>query len=197
MRQLLLIGAGGHAHACIDVIEQTKQFEIIGVLDQKNHGQHVLGYPILGDDEALSRLRTHCDAAIITIGQIQSSTIRQKIFERLIELQFELPVIISPHAYVAQDATIGQGSIIMHGSIINRCATIGDNVIINTRALIEHDVAIGNHTHVATGAIVNGGATIGDHVFLGSQSVVVHQQNIPHHHFLKANQLYYDGMTQT
>ena len=31
--KLILIGGGGHCHACIDVIESTQKFQIIGIID--------------------------------------------------------------------------------------------------------------------------------------------------------------------
>ena len=53
--KLILIGGGGHCHACIDVIESTSTFEIIGIIDTKDKiGQSVLGYPIIGKDSDLS-----------------------------------------------------------------------------------------------------------------------------------------------
>jgi hypothetical protein len=39
---LLLIGAGGHAKSCIDVIEQENKFKIIGLVGSPNEvGTHV------------------------------------------------------------------------------------------------------------------------------------------------------------
>ena len=35
MKNLILIGAGGHCVSCIDVIEKEKKFKIVGVLDKK------------------------------------------------------------------------------------------------------------------------------------------------------------------
>ena len=32
MEKILLIGAGGHASSCIDVIESTNHFEIVGLV---------------------------------------------------------------------------------------------------------------------------------------------------------------------
>ena len=55
---------------------------------------------------------------------------------------------------------IGEGSIIMHGAIINACAEIGKNTIINTGVLIEHDTLIEDNCHVATRAVINGNCLV-------------------------------------
>ena len=34
-KNIILIGAGGHATSCIDVIETTNKFKIIGLIDKK------------------------------------------------------------------------------------------------------------------------------------------------------------------
>ena len=172
MIDLLLIGAGGHANSCFDVIETTKLYNIVGLIekDQKLNLNH-LNYPIIGLDKDLKNLRKKYDHAFITIGQIKTPIVRKKLYNLLNKLKYNIPTIISPHAYVSENAKIGSGSIIMHGSIINSNSTIGDNCIINTKALIEHDVIIGNNCHISTGAIINGEVSVGDETFIGSGCV--------------------------
>ena len=169
MDKILLIGAGGHARSCIDVIETLSQFEIVGLIekDEEIKGDN-LGYPIIGTENDLQDLRQQYKNVLITVGQTKSPTIRIKLYQLLKELDFFLPIIISPHAYVSKHAQVGEGTIIMHGAIVNANAKIGKNCIINNRSLIEHDAIIGNHCHIATGAIINGEVNVGNETFIGS-----------------------------
>lgn len=172
MDKILLVGAGGHARACIDVIETENQFEIAGLIEKNESMTDMnLGYPIIGTDSDLSELRQQYSHAMITVGQIKSSKTRIKLYQLLKKLDYILPAIISPKAYVSKHAQIGEGTIIMHGVIMNANAKIGSNCIINNKSLIEHDVVIGNHCHIATGAIINGEVSVGDKTFVGSGSV--------------------------
>ena len=172
MDKILLIGAGGHARSCIDVLEEENQFEIAGLIEKgESISNESLGYPVIGTDDDLKVLRQQYKNALITVGQIKSPKIRIKLYQLLKELDFTLPVIVSPHAYVSKHAQIGEGSIIMHGVIINANAKIGNNCIINNRALIEHDAVIGDHCHIATGAIINGEVFVGNETFIGSGAV--------------------------
>ena len=169
MDKILLIGAGGHARSCIDVLEEENQFEIAGLIEKSESiSNESLGYPVIGTDDDLKVLRQQYKNALITVGQIKSPKIRIKLYQLLKELDFTLPVIVSSHAYVSKHAQIGEGSIIMHGVIINANAKIGNNCIINNRALIEHDVVIGDHCHIATGAIINGEVSVENETFIGS-----------------------------
>ena len=172
MDEIILVGAGGHARACIDVIEQSGQFKIAGLVEKgKLNNKENLGYPIIGTDDDLQNLRQKYSHSLITVGQIKSPKIRIKLYQLLKELDFTLPVIVSPHAYVSKHAQIGEGSIIMHGVIINANAKVGNNCIINNSALIEHDAVIGDHCHIATGAIINGEVSVGNETFIGSGAV--------------------------
>ncbi len=177
--ELILIGGGGHCKSVIDVIEASGEFKIAGIVDiAERKGERVLGYEVIADDSELSGLGREFDHFLITLGQIDNPDRRIMLFDELTKLQVNLPVIVSPRAYVSRHATVGKGTIVMHGAIVNASAEIGSNCIINTNALIEHDAVIGNHCHISTSAVVNGGAIIKERSFLGSNSVTAHNITI-------------------
>ena len=191
MKDIILIGGGGHCRACIDVIEQHAEFKVIGIIDPSlATDSDIMGYPILGDDSILLSLSKKINYALVTVGQIGDGEKRKRLYDELLSFGFNLPTIISPLSYIGRSVSIGGGSIIMHGVIINACAKVGVNCIVNTRALIEHDVLIADHCHVSTGAIVNGGSRIETSSFLGSHSVVVQNLIVPRYSFVKANHIY-------
>lgn len=172
---LILIGAGGHARSCIDVIEEQDYFKIAGLVglpEQRDAKQLSYGYTVIGADSDLSGLAKTYQYALITIGQMQTAEHRIRLYKQVKQLGFQLPVIIAPTAYVSRHATIGAGTIVMHGAIVNAGASIGINCIINSRALIEHDARIEDHCHISTGAILNGDVVVGAASFIGSGSVI-------------------------
>lgn len=171
--KVILIGAGGHAHVCIDVIEQQNQFEIAGLVGvtEELHTQH-LGYSVIATDDDMSQLAKEYQYAFITLGQIMSPSNRITLYQKALELGFKFPIIISPTANVSGYATIGAGTIVMNGAIVNADAQIGINCIINSRAVIEHDATVEDHCHVSTGVILNGNVNIGTGSFIGSGSII-------------------------
>lgn len=181
IQDIILIGAGGHAHACIDVIEQQGKFRIAGIIGQpKEVGHRHLGYEVLASDEALPVLVGQYRNAIVTVGQIASPNIRIRLYQQLKQYGFNLPVIVSPRACVSRHASVGEGSIIMHDALVNAGATIGMNCIVNSKALVEHDAKVGDHCHVSTGSIVNGEVDIGSACFIGSGSAIKNGITIGH-----------------
>ena len=171
MEEILLIGGGGHCKSVIDVIEQEGRFSIAGIIDKRELlGQEVLGYKVIGSDDDLEEFSKEYKYALITVGQIKSNVIRVKLFHKLKDIGYNLPIIISPLAYVSKYAFIDEGTIVMHGAIVNVDAKISSNCIINTKALIEHDVHIGEHCHISTATVLNGGTTVENHSFVGSNA---------------------------
>ncbi len=168
---ILLIGGGGHCKSVIDVIEQENKYAIAGIIDKKELiGQEVLGYRIIACDDELETLFQKYKYAIITVGQIKSNTLRVKLFKRVKEIGYKLPVIISPLAYVSRHSSVEEGTVIMHNAFINANAKIGKNCIINTKALVEHDATIEDNCHLSTASVINGGVTLKENTFFGSNA---------------------------
>lgn len=173
MAPILVIGAGGHARACIDVIEAHGAYRVAGLIGlPEEAGTLVLGYPVLGSDKDIPALVAKFGSAALAVGQIKSPDLRISLFTQLEQLGCILPVIVSPRAYVSRHAQVGAGTIVLHGAVINAAATVGRNCIINSMALVEHDVVLDDHCHVATSAAVNSGVHIGAGTFIGSGATV-------------------------
>ena len=169
---LILIGGGGHCRSCIDVIEMEGRFAIRGIVDENEALAAVQDYPLLGREEDILALSRSCRNFLITIGQIKSPEPRMRLFEQLKQLGITLPIVVSPLAHVSRQASLGEGTIVMHHALVNAGAFVGHNCIINTKALIEHDVVIEDHCHISTAAVVNGGAKVQCCSFIGSNAVV-------------------------
>jgi sugar O-acyltransferase (sialic acid O-acetyltransferase NeuD family) len=170
---ILLIGAGGHARACIDVIEHAGSFVVKGLVGLPQEvDSRILGYPVLGVDEDLPALLGEYANALIAVGQIKIPNPRIRLFDLAQQNSCGMPVIVSPHAYVSRHATLDAGTIVMHGAVVNAGAVVGRNCIVGSLSLIEHDVVIADHCHIATAATVNGGVNIGEGTFIGSNASI-------------------------
>ncbi len=179
MKDLVLIGGGGHCRSCIDVIEQQKIYRIVGIVDLPQQvGTRVLGYPVIGSDDDLEEIIGQTSHFLITLGQIKSPERRIVLFNRLLEAGGKAASIVSPRAYVSPHSRIAPGTIVMHNALVNAGAQIGANCIINSCALIEHDTQVGDHCHISTSATINGGVRIGNQTFIGSNSVTCQEIHI-------------------
>tara|TARA_Y100001935_G_scaffold218369_1_gene191112 strand:- start:19 stop:606 length:588 start_codon:yes stop_codon:yes gene_type:complete len=189
MDTIIIIGGGGHAKSCIDVIENENKFKIIGIIEKKSKLNIDIDYPIYSEDEDINFIKNKTNNILIGVGYIKNYQIRNELYLKYKSFGFKFPKIISPHSYVSKKVKIGDGTIVMHKSIINTNCTIGSNCIINTGSIIEHDVKIGNNCHISTSAVVNGNVSIGDNVFIGSNTTLVNSIDIESNIFLKSHKL--------
>lgn len=191
MKDLYLVGGGGHCRSCIDVIELEKKYKIKGIFDvSENVGKNVLGYPIIASDKELEKFIDDDSYFLITIGQIKTSETRVRFFNELKKLNAQIATVISPRAHVSRHASIGVGTVVLHDALVNANAKVGMNCILNSKCLVEHDVTVGDHCHVSTGAVVNGGCQIGSSCFIGSNSVLRQGLVLPEGSLVQAGSFY-------
>ena len=161
--KIVIIGGGEFAHLIIDVIKKLNQYEIIGYTDLIDKGL-ILGTEYLGTDEVLIDILKkykNCKA-VVAVGLIKISYVRNKVYEMLKELGFELPSIISKNAILQEDVIIGEGTCVLDHALINAGTRIGKCCIIGPGAIVEHHCTSGDFVTFATGAIFAAGSTIGD-----------------------------------
>lgn len=187
MKNIIIIGNGGHANSCKEIITNLKKYKITYyfTLKKKELTSKILFY----NKKNLIKVFHKTKYAHIGIGQILNKNLREKIYKELVSIGFILPYFISKKSYFSKTAQIDSGSIIMNNAVINANVSLGKNVIINTAAIIEHDVKIKNDVHVAPGAIINGGVKIGSNSFIGSGAIIKQGLSIPKNSFIQAGSI--------
>lgn len=187
--KILLIGCGGHAKSVIDIVENTLEWSIFGLIGLPEQvGHSVQGYSVVGSDKDLSDIRAHCHHAFLALGQIGISEKRQHIAASLNALGFSFPTLISSKAFVSNNAIIDVGSFVGHGAVINASASVGKHCILNSLCLVEHDSSIGDFCHISTGVLLNGGVSVGSGSFIGSGCIIREGICIPQNTSLSAGQ---------
>ena len=124
-KDILLIGGGGHCKSVIDVIEVENKFNIVGIIDKIDKvGENVLDYQIIGSDEDIPKLKKVVNFAFISAGQIRDYSFRSNMFIKLKELNFNIPVIISPISYVSKYSTVTCHAAAFYGSRYRRAGNL-------------------------------------------------------------------------
>nr|WP_297705533.1 acetyltransferase [uncultured Butyrivibrio sp.] len=171
-KSLLLLGSGGHCKSVSDSIRNSEEYEKIGIV-VNDDSEPVFDIPIVGTDDDLPRLFNEgWTDVFITVGSIGSTAVRQRLYNMLKEMPFNMPVIMDSSAIVARDVQIGKGTYIGKGVIIGSGTRIGDSAIINTGAIIEHDCCIEELCHVSTAVTLCGQVYVGANTHVGAGTVV-------------------------
>ena len=172
-KPLILIGAGGHCKALIDVIDSGDEFSIAGILGAPSErGKKLLGYSIVGTDADIDDWIASGVHFIIAIGQIKSPEPRSRVGAMLADRRALVGTVTASSAHVSKHSVLGLGSMVFRKAHIGPDSHIGEHCIINTGAIIEHDCRIDSYCHISTGAILNGGVTVGSGSFIGSGAIL-------------------------
>lgn len=189
MTDVVIVGFGGHALSVVDSVKRTGQFNIIGYTDRKPT-QYEVQFPYLGTDDVLEQLYNNMcvKCAILGIGYMGKSTIREDIYEKLKVIGYEFPVIIDPSAVVSESAMVEEGCFVGKNAIVNAYAHVGKMCIVNTGAIVEHECNVGDFSHVAVGATLCGQVRVGNECFIGANATVIQCQRIRDNEIIPAGQ---------
>lgn len=156
---ITLYGAGGHCKVVLDILE-SNGLKAERIVDDSPAENIFMGLP-------LSKPDIKYDKAIITIG---NCLVRKKIVEKITVNKYL--TAIHPSSIICRNVPVGEGSVIVHGAVVQSSAKIGRHCILNTKASVGHDVIINDFVHVASGATICGGSEIGECTWIGAGTVV-------------------------
>ena len=83
-----------------------------------------------------------------------------------------IATLIHPSAVIGEEVSIGEGTVVMAGAVINPCTIIGDGCIVNTCASVDHDNNLEDFVHIAVGAHLCGTVCVGNKTWIGAGTVV-------------------------
>lgn len=196
-KNIIIIGASGHAKVIIDIIEQINKFNIVGLIDSfKPIDFKIFKYKVIGREEDIPKLalKYNFNKGIIAIGD---NWTRKKMYHKIKNIypEFDYISAIHPKAIIGKHVTIGKGTVIMAGVIVNSDSKIGRFCILNTKASLGHDgnlkkfaslapnstvggnVKIGTCTAICIGTNILQNIIIGKYTIIGAASLV--NRNIP------------------
>jgi UDP-perosamine 4-acetyltransferase len=162
MRDVIMVGGGGHAMSCLDAAD-SRALRFIGYVGPQPDERLPLRY--LGGDDALPELCRRGGAqAFVAVGD---NARRRSLSQQLQELDIELATLVADTARVSPHASVAPGAAVLHGVLIGPRSTIGTGAVVNTAASVDHDCTIEEFAHIAPGTHLAGGVRIGAGVFAG------------------------------
>lgn len=160
MKKIVIIGASGHGKVVADIATLNGYDEIFFLDD--NEETKVCGrYPVVGTSDLINDF---CCDFFVAIG---NSKVRERVFEKLLRAQKSIATLIHPKAVIGEDVSIGEGTVIMAGAVVNPCSVIGTGCIVNTCSSVDHDNVIGDFVHISVGSHLAGTVKIGNHTWVG------------------------------
>lgn len=176
MKDIVIIGAGGHAKVIADIILKRKgllneKLNIVGFLDDRYNNLEytkIFDIPILGDINLIEKLEQEKKYSYV-IG-IGNNKIREKISSKFSNLNYY--TAIHPKSVIGIDVVIEDGTVVMANVVINSGTKIGKHCILNTGSIIEHDNRIEDYCHISVGARLAGNVSVGKFTWIGVGATV-------------------------
>ena len=173
MKNILIIGSGGHAKVIADILLKRKEvlkeeLDIVGFLDdnfQNLEYREIFNIPILGSLELIEKFKNKAYEYIIAIG---NNLIRKKIAEKYSNLIYY--TAIHPTAVIGNMVTIEEGTVVMANAVINSYSKIRKHCILNTSCVVEHDNRIEDYVHISPNVTLCGGVIIKEKGWIGAGS---------------------------
>lgn len=164
MNKLVIVGAGGHGKVIADIALKNGYSDICFVDDYASG--ECMGFPIVGISSDVESLNNKKTDFVIAIG---NNSVRKSIAEKY---DINWVSLVHPSAQIAVNVSIGKGTVVMAGAVINACATVGEHCIINTSSVIEHDNVLENYVHISPKAALGGTVRVGEKTHIGISATV-------------------------
>ena len=160
---MIIYGASGHGLVIKDILERGGYSNIRFVDDAEK--PNWIGGLVLPPHEIDELSKLPC---ILAIGK---NDIRKKL---AISLNGIFVSVVHPQAILAIDPkTIGEGTVVMAGVVVNPASHIGRHVILNTCSSVDHECVIGDYVHISPNATLCGNVAVGEGAHIGAGATVI------------------------
>jgi sugar O-acyltransferase (sialic acid O-acetyltransferase NeuD family) len=181
MKEIIIIGAGGHAAEIDEYIRNThfkseeESLKVVGFIDDNplSYGAYQFSAPFLGGIQG-----HEIDTTKYYIIGIANVVFRKPIVELFLEEGAQFVTFIHSAAYVSLSARIGLGVVIAPFVNIGPNVQIDDFTLINARASIGHDTVVGKHNFITPNVCLSGFTKIGNENIFGINSATIPGINV-------------------
>ncbi len=169
MRRLALLGASGHGKVVAD-LAQLLGWQSVEFFDDAQLGMLVNGHwPVVGDTASLLAQLAHFDGVLVSIGHCATRWHKQQVLRAA---GAKLVSLVHPQANISNFVSLGVGSVVMAGAVVNVDAVLGEACIINSGATVDHDCQLAHAVHISPGANLSGDVWVGACSWVGVGAAV-------------------------
>ena len=189
LKKIVIFGSGGHAFVVLSEIIKAKKFKIIGVVDDYFDKKKInlfkyYGVKYLGNLNKFSKSKSKKNIfGFVAVGDNKK---REEIVKKVSKIikNIRWATIISKDAIISTNVKIGEGTIIVSGSVVNFGTIIKKHCLINTNSSIDHEnyfesfsssgpsVTTGGNVKVFKGSHLGISSTIKQGIIIGKNTII-------------------------
>lgn len=169
-RELVVVGAGGHATSVVDaLLAAGRKPAFILDDDQTKRGHQVGGVVVRGPLSEFSSDEVGRFSIAVAIAR---NGVRRRLVVHLLARGATLCGVRHPSAVVSRQARIDPTAQIMAGAIVNAGVVVKAHAVLNTGCIVEHDVTVAEYAHIGPGAVLAGAVALEEGAFVASGATV-------------------------
>lgn len=174
MKKIIIIGNSSYSVMLHKYITMTTDWLVMGfsaeeeyIQDDLLNGLKVYNLEILDTYDELRECY-----AVLAIGYKKMGTLRERLYNKVLDKGFRFVNYIHPTAIIANDARIGEANNILENVVICEGVIIGNANLFYTGSIVGHETKLGNYNTFSIGATTLGYVAIKNNCFLGGRSVI-------------------------
>lgn len=180
---LIIVGAKGLGKVALEVLQSTDNIiycfldedykEEAAVSETATFPNEINHVSIMGssdDDDMLNLINDKCDYFVA----VENVADRKRLIKKIYKQRKKYPAVaVHSTAHIADDATMGYGTMIGMGTMIGADVQLGTGCIIGANATLDYEVKLGNFTQIGIGTNIGNGVKIEEDVFIGNGVTII------------------------
>lgn len=166
-KKVIIIGGEGNGGVVASCIEDNRnrfndhEWEVAGFLNDFEKGNRINGYPVLGGTDEVDKFLADDYYFMYAIHMIGRNVKSEELFLGMNIPQNRYATIVNKSAFVADNAVLEPGVLVMSNCYVGPAAHIGMCSLVMANALIGHNTTVGPLCHFSVGSITSSYVNIG------------------------------------
>lgn len=181
-KRVAVAGSGKSAEVLLAHLAEDDRFEATLVVADRTpelgKTREFYGLPVVSPEHFVEQGGLQTDGVFMAVGYRDLNRNREHFYRRLLAHGLNFLSYVHPSAVVSRSATLGRGSIVLAGSIVEPFSRVGENSVIWSNCTVAHHALIGDHCWIAAGTIISGHAEICHNCFVGVGCTVTNRVTI-------------------
>lgn len=160
-KKVIIIGGEGNGGVVASCIEDNRirfndlEWKVAGFLNDFEKGETILGYPVVGGTDDISKFLTDEYYFIYAIHMIGRNVKSEEVFLKLNIPLKRFATIIHKTAFVAKSAVIEPGVFVMSNCYVGPGTKLGYCSLLMANSLLGHNTTVGQLCHFSVGSITS------------------------------------------
>jgi len=174
MKKIVIIGTSANSRLARFYFDKDTDYNVVGYAIDREYIQsnEFDGMPVYAVEDLCNYFPpSGCDA-FVAVGYNKMNKIREKLYNEIKALGYNLPNYISPRCSFLTNEPIGDNNFILEDNTIQPFVEIGSDNVFWSGNHIGHDGSIGDHNFITSHVVVSGFVKIKNYCFLGVNATI-------------------------